>query len=229
MEQITARIATSGLPESYSTQALALRKRWFYDGCKRLLDICAGSVLMALSLPVILVAAAAIRIESPGSPFFLQKRLGRSGKPFYLLKLRGMYKDARARFPELYDYTSKSSLDFYFHLETDPRVTRIGRITRRTSIDELPNFWNVVKGEMSLVGPRPEIPEVLDLYGMYRSEYLSVKPGITCTSKCTGRDSLTKQETVELDIQYVRQRGFRTDAWILWKTFCSVVLRRNVY
>lgn len=196
---------------------------------KRALDLSLGSVLLVFSAPIVIVAALAIAIESPGSPFFVQTRLGKNGKPFRILKLRGMYSDARQRFPELYDYSVDKGLDFYFHFADDPRVTRVGKFTRRTSIDELPNLWNVVVGDMSLVGPRPEIPEVLKLYGDYRAEYLSVKPGVTCVSKCTGRDRLTKRETIELDIGYIRTRGMRTDLGILWRTFCGVVLRRNVH
>jgi lipopolysaccharide/colanic/teichoic acid biosynthesis glycosyltransferase len=102
-------------------------------------------------------------------------------------------------------------------------------LIRKTSIDELPNLWNVVLGDMSLVGPRPEIPEVLNLYGPYRHQYLSVKPGVTCLSKCTGRDRLTKRETIEFDIEYIRTRSFRRDMGILWRTFRGVLLRRDVF
>jgi lipopolysaccharide/colanic/teichoic acid biosynthesis glycosyltransferase len=102
-------------------------------------------------------------------------------------------------------------------------------LLRKTSIDELPNLWNVVLGDMSLVGPRPEIPEVLNLYGPYRQQYLSVKPGVTCLSKCTGRDRLTKRETIEFDIEYIRTRSFRRDVSILWRTFRGVLLRRDVF
>lgn len=200
-----------------------------YRFTKRLLDLVLGSVLLVLSFPVVALAAIMIWLESPGSPFFFQSRLGQNGQSFRIFKLRGMYSDARERFPDLYDYSAKKGLDFYFHLESDPRVTRVGRITRRTSIDELPNFWNVVTGDMSLVGPRPEIPEVLELYGSYRDEYLSVKPGITCLSKCTGRDKLTKFESIELDIKYIRERSLQKDMGILWRTFRNVVLRQDVY
>lgn len=196
---------------------------------KRLSDLIVGSVLFVLATPFILLAALLIRLESPGSPFFFQTRLGLRGRPFRIFKLRGMFIDARERFPELYDYSHNQDLNFHFHYTTDPRVTRVGQFLRRTSIDELPNFWNVVIGDMSLVGPRPEIPDMLAKYGHLRDEYLSVKPGITCRSKITGRDALTKGETVELDLQYVRNRGMREDLSILWKTFMSVISRRDVY
>jgi lipopolysaccharide/colanic/teichoic acid biosynthesis glycosyltransferase len=200
-----------------------------YESAKRAFDLLVGSVLLIIAIPIILVAAAAIRIETPGSPFFIQTRLGRDGKPFKICKLRGMFADARIRFPTYYDYSGKRDLDFCFHHEEDPRVTRAGMFIRKTSIDELPNLWNVVLGDMSLVGPRPEIPEVLALYGSYRQEYLSVKPGVTCLSKCTGRDRLTKQETIDFDIKYIRQRSFGLDWTILWRTFRGVLLRRDVF
>lgn len=200
-----------------------------YEIGKRLFDVALGSVLLVIALPIILCAAIAIRINTPGSPFFFQTRLGKNGKPFRIFKLRGMFIDARTRFPSFYDYSQKRDLEFCFHHEDDPRVTRAGKFIRRSSIDELPNLWNVVVGEMSLVGPRPEIPEVLELYGPYRQEYLSVKPGVTCLSKCTGRDKLTKRETIEFDTQYIRNRSFVTDIKILWRTFRSVILRHDVF
>jgi lipopolysaccharide/colanic/teichoic acid biosynthesis glycosyltransferase len=205
------------------------RSRRGYVAAKRIFDLIAGAALMTIATPIVLVAAAVIRLESKGSPFFLQTRLGKNGKPFKLFKLRGMYEDARLRFPLYYDYSARKDLDFFFHHETDPRVTRVGRFLRRTSIDELPNLWNVVTGDMSLVGPRPEIPEVLCLYGGYREQYLSVKPGVTCLSKCTGRDKLTKRETIEFDLDYINRRTFGLDLKVLWKTFRGVVLRRDVF
>lgn len=200
-----------------------------YEVSKRALDIVGGSMLLVIAIPLILIAAAAIRIETKGSPFFVQTRLGKRGKPFRIVKLRGMYIDARTRFASYYDYSQHRDLEFCFHHEQDPRVTRAGKFIRKSSIDELPNLWNVVIGDMSLVGPRPEIPEVLALYGSYKDDYLSVKPGVTCLSKCTGRDRLTKKETIEIDLNYLRTRGLSTDLNILWKTFRGVVLRRDVF
>jgi lipopolysaccharide/colanic/teichoic acid biosynthesis glycosyltransferase len=205
------------------------RRRPFNEAAKRVFDFFGGLVLLVVALPIILIAAAAIRFESKGSPFFVQTRLGKNGRPFKIFKLRGMFIDARVRFPSYYDYSKKQDLDFCFHHEFDPRVTRAGNFIRKTSIDELPNFWNVVVGDLSLVGPRPEIPEVMALYGAYREEYLSVKPGVTCLSKCTGRDRLTKRETIEYDLDYIRRRGFKLDLQILWRTFRGVVSRRDVF
>jgi lipopolysaccharide/colanic/teichoic acid biosynthesis glycosyltransferase len=200
-----------------------------YEAAKRLFDFVLGFILLLIATPIILIAAAAIRLESKGSPFFVQTRVGQRGRPFKIIKLRGMFRDARKRYPSYYDYSANQDLDFFFHHEVDPRVTKAGKFIRKTSIDELPNLWNVVRGDISLVGPRPEIPEVMELYGAYREEYLSVKPGITCLSKCTGRDRLTKRETIEYDLEYIRRRGIRTDIKILWQTFRSVLMRRDVF
>jgi lipopolysaccharide/colanic/teichoic acid biosynthesis glycosyltransferase len=215
--------------ELHTPVDIAPTTRAVYGVAKRAFDVVVGLALLLIAVPIILIAAAAIRLESKGSPFFVQTRLGKNGRPFKIVKLRGMFKDARIRFPSYYDYSCKQNLDFCFHHEVDPRVTRAGNFIRKTSIDELPNLWNVVLGDISLVGPRPEIPEVMALYGQYRDEYLSVKPGVTCLSKCTGRDRLTKRETIEFDLDYIRRRNFRVDLRILWQTFRGVVLRRDVF
>jgi lipopolysaccharide/colanic/teichoic acid biosynthesis glycosyltransferase len=198
-----------------------------YAIAKRALDVVLGGVLFILSTPIILLAAAAVWLESSGSPFFIQTRIGLNGKPFKIFKLRGMHIDARERFPELYDYQKFDNLDFHFHYEPDPRITRVGRFLRRASIDELPNFLNVVLGSMSLVGPRPEIPEVLTLYMESTLRYISVKPGVTCLSKITGRDLLTKRQSMELDLGYIERMSFGLDLQILWRTFGNVLFLRD--
>jgi lipopolysaccharide/colanic/teichoic acid biosynthesis glycosyltransferase len=213
----------------HNKELIIHRDRIYYHFIKRLLDIFLGTALLILSAPIFLLAAIFIRIESPGNAFFIQERVGLRGRPFKMIKLRGMFVDARQRFPDMYEYNNSHGLDFHFHIQHDPRVTKVGSFTRRTSIDELPNFINVVLGDMSLVGPRPEIPEVLSLYGSHSDKYLSVKPGITCLSKCTGRDVLTKMETIKLDFDYIDRRSLKLDMQILWKTFVGVVLRRDVH
>jgi lipopolysaccharide/colanic/teichoic acid biosynthesis glycosyltransferase len=200
-----------------------------YLSAKRLLDLVLGSILLCCSLPIIVLAAIAVRLESRGNPLFIQTRVGHNGKPFKIFKLRGMYADSRERFPELYDYSKHDGLGFHFHYENDPRVTKVGSFIRKSSIDELPNFLNVVLGSMTLVGPRPEVPDVSALYGKYREKYLSVKPGVTCLSKVSGRDLLTKEQTIQMDIGYIENRSLNTDLKILRDTFWSVINRRNVF
>lgn len=223
---VTESSPQSGSEGIYSGPAAFSDK--LYPIAKRLLDIALSSTILLLSAPIILGAALCIRLESKGSPFFFQVRLGKGGTPFKIFKLRGMYADAHDRFPHLYDYGCHNSLNFYFHFDDDPRITRVGAITRRLSIDELPNLWNVLVGDMSLVGPRPEIPEVLSLYGPYKEKYLSVKPGITCFSKITGRDHLTKLESVLLDIDYINRRNLAIDIKVFFATLMAVVCWNNV-
>ena len=200
-----------------------------YNFFKRLLDLMLGIVLLCLSLPIVLLFCVLIPLESRGSPLFIQERVGLKGRTFKLYKLRGMYTDSRLRYPALYDFSDRDSLEFYYHVEKDPRITRIGHLIRRTSIDELPNFLNVLFGNMSLVGPRPEIPEVFSLYRSMGDEYVSVKPGITCLSKCDGRDSLTKSQALNLDLDYVRNKSFLLDVKIIIKTALNVLGCKNVY
>jgi exopolysaccharide production protein ExoY len=167
-----------------------------------------------VTAPVVLAAAIAIRLESPGPAIFRQRRMGRCGEEFEMFKLRGMYVDARARFPELYDYAAipqGATATFRFHQDGDPRVTRVGRIIRKYSIDELPNFWNVLRGDMSIVGPRPEIPELAHLYGRNLERLLSVRPGITSPAKACGRDSLSFADTLERELRFVEHHTFRDD------------------
>ena len=200
-----------------------------YKFIKRLIDIVGGSIGLIFSFPILAIVMIKIRKESEGPALFKQTRIGLGGKPFTIYKLRGMYIDSKERFPELYDYSNKEGLDFYFHEHEDPRITNIGKYIRRTSIDELPNFYNVLVGDMSLVGPRPEIPDVIYLYGENTAKYLSVKPGITCTSKATLRDALTKEETLKLDLDYIDNMSLSMDLDLLYKTFKSVIFRKNVY
>jgi lipopolysaccharide/colanic/teichoic acid biosynthesis glycosyltransferase len=214
---------------SHETRQTVKELELSYRLVKRLIDVMLGGVLLLLSLPIFLIAAVAIRLETKGNPFFLQKRIGLGGKPFTIVKLRGMYIDSRVRFAHLYDYKRHESLNFHFHAKEDPRITRVGAFIRRTSIDELPNFLNVVAGQMTLVGPRPEVPEMLELYGDYKAAYLSIKPGVTCVSKISGRDSLSKQESIEMDLGYLDQMATSYDLSILWRTLRGVLLRQDVY
>jgi len=200
------------------------------DVIRRVLDILLSVLMLAAAAPVLVVVAAAIRIDSPGSAIFRQPRVGRGGRLFTFYKFRGMYVDARERWPELYDYDYSASQlhDLRFHPARDPRVTRVGRFIRRTSIDELLNLCNVLKGDMNIVGPRPEIPEMMPHYGDAVATFLSVKPGITSLAKVTGRDELTFTETLALDLEYIRCRSIPLDLKIMCATAATVLLQRGV-
>jgi lipopolysaccharide/colanic/teichoic acid biosynthesis glycosyltransferase len=195
---------------------------------KRSIDVVIGVVGLVLAAPVLILLVLLIRLDSAGPAIFRQVRVGRGGRTFAIYKFRGMYADARERFPHLYDFSAREDLDFYFHDHDDPRITRVGRVLRRTSLDELPNLWNVVKGDMSLVGPRPEIPEVLTLYGPLAETYVSVKPGMTCFSGATRRDEQTRAQRVAQDLRYVDVASPWVDLRLLALTLLTVVRRRNV-
>jgi lipopolysaccharide/colanic/teichoic acid biosynthesis glycosyltransferase len=198
---------------------------------RRGFDIVVSATALVLLSPVILASALVVRLDSPGPAFFRQARLGRGGKPFRILKLRGMYIDAKERFPQLYDYrySTAEARDLQFHMTNDPRVTRAGRIFRTTSIDELMNFWNVLVGDMSLVGPRPQIPEMFEYYGPYEQVILSVRPGVFSLPKVWLRDQLPLHVTVLLDSYYVHRRTLPLDLRIIARGIYMVVLRRGVY
>lgn len=191
----------------------------------RLFEIAVASLVLLATLPLMLVVAALIRVGTPGPALFRQRRVGRNGEIFEFWKFRTMYVDARERFPELYSYRYvPGQLDHTrFKQEDDPRLTPQGRWLRKTSIDELPNFVNVLRGDVALVGPRPEIPEMLPYYQGEDLLKFAVRPGVTGMAQVAGRGLLTFRETVDLDIQYVREQSRRLDLWIVGRTIRHVV------
>jgi lipopolysaccharide/colanic/teichoic acid biosynthesis glycosyltransferase len=225
--QLDSRAAPSDAPPPV---AATVRREGLAGVLRRLIDVSVSATALVLLSPVIVVVAILIRATSRGPAIFRQVRLGRGGRPFVFYKFRGMYVDARERWPELYEYRyDTAELDtLRFHPDHDPRVTRIGRLLRRTSIDEILNFYNVLKGDMSLVGPRPEIPEMIPYYGEHAAAVLSVRPGITSLAKVTGRDELTFTETLRLDLEYLERRSLRFDLRIMWATLQTVVVQHGV-
>ena len=197
---------------------------------KSLSDRVLATIGLVLIAPLLVLIAIAVRLDSPGPALFRQERLGRGGRRFTFWKFRGMYLDARQRFPELYDYSYSPAeiQELRFHPDQDPRVTRVGRFVRHTSLDELPNLINVVLGDMSLVGPRPEIPELLPYYGEAAAEIRSVRPGITSLAKLVGRDHLSFQQTLALDRRYLRERSLALDFRLLCGTAVLVLTGRSI-
>ncbi|ARN56832.1 sugar transferase [Sedimentisphaera salicampi] len=186
------------------------------DFCKRLIDLLASLAALLLLWPVILLIAAAVRLESRGNPFFLQERAGKNAKPFTMIKFRTMRADV-----DPFGNSPKTS--------DDPRVTRTGRFLRETSLDELPQLVNVLKGDMSLVGPRPLYVSQIAEWNDRQKRRLEAKPGITGLAQISGRGSLTIEEKLELDVQYIETRGLITDLKILLRTFAGVFSRSDIY
>lgn len=197
-----------------------------YLNIKSILDLSLAVILLIFSIPAMLLIGFIIAIDSPGPIIFSQPRLGKDLKLFKFYKFRTMWSDAKQRYPNLYDYRlSPHQLDIYkFKTAEDPRLTRFGRYLRRTSLDELPNLINVIKGDMSLVGPRPEIPPMLPYYSQEERTKFSVKPGITGYAQIKGRGLLTFKQTIKYDLRYIHDRGLVFDLQIIIWTI-AVVLR----
>lgn len=183
---------------------------------KRIFDLTAALTAVILLSPVFLLVALAIKIDSHGQVFFSQKRNGFMGKTFYMYKFRSMVPDAEKKLEELEAQNEVSG--HMFKIKKDPRITRVGRIIRKTSIDELPQLLNVIKGEMSLVGPRPPITREVEKYDPWHNLRLSVKPGITGLWQISGRNDIGFEDMCRLDLKYIRERSFANDLKIILKT-----------
>src|SRR5262245_6381278 len=196
-------------------------------GGKRLLDIVGASAGLLLAAPLLLVAAIAIRLDSAGPVFHRAVRVGRGGRKFRFLKLRSMRVGAEELRGLLLHLNQAQGPAF--KLQDDPRVTRVGRILRKTSLDELPQLWHVFAGEMSLVGPRPPFPEEVERYEPWMLRRLSVRPGLTCLWQVSGRSDLPFDEWMRLDLEYVDRCSFLMDAAILLRTIPAVLSGRGAY
>jgi lipopolysaccharide/colanic/teichoic acid biosynthesis glycosyltransferase len=188
-------------------------------------------VVLICSLPVCAALAVMIRLDSPGPVLFRQWRVGRGGRLFRFTKFRTYYADAAERFPDhyRYSYTPEEVERLHFKNPDDPRATKIGARLRKSTLDELPNFWHVVTGDMAWVGPRPEIPEMLPYYRTRELRKFSVRPGITGTAQTSGRGWLSFRDTVRLDLEYIEKQSPKGDLKIIFDTIVSVVLRRGAF
>jgi lipopolysaccharide/colanic/teichoic acid biosynthesis glycosyltransferase len=177
--------------------------------------------------PLFAIIALAVRLSGPGPVFFVQTRIGRNGQPFGMIKFRSMHADAEARRAALLAQSDREGI--CFKVRNDPRVTRVGRVLRRLSLDELPQVFNVLRGEMSLVGPRPALPEEVRAYPARAMERLSVLPGITGVWQVSGRAEIGFDEMVQMDIAYARDGRLSRDIGILFRTFRAVVSAHGAY
>ena len=194
---------------------------------KRILDLTIALMAMPILLPFMLLTALAIKLDSPGPAIFRQTRVGKWGQPFTCYKFRSMHTDAEQRKAELLQQNEADGP--VFKMQNDPRVTRVGRLIRKLSIDELPQFFNVLKGDMSLVGPRPSLPTEVSEYEFEFVRRFEAVPGITGLQQVSGRSDLDFQRWMELDLEYVARRGIRQDIEIIWKTIPAVLLGRGAY
>lgn len=216
-EQYDSIVYTNG--KTMSDLAFKLMKR-----CFDVLGALGGLVILA---PVFLIIALAIRIEDGGHAFYRQDRNGLNGKVFHMYKFRSMCVNAEQMHQSLLE---KNELDGpAFKLRNDPRVTKVGRFIRRTSLDELPQFINILKGEMSFVGPRPLPTYETEQCNEYQKQRMLVKPGLTCYWQCSGRNNISFDEWIELDLKYIKEASLWVDFKIMCKTVTSVISGDGAY
>lgn len=194
---------------------------------KAVLDRIAAAVLLVLLAPLLLAVALTIRLDSAGPALFTQTRIGRYGRPFTIYKFRTMTTDAETAKQRLTGVNESDGV--LFKIRSDPRITRVGGVLRKYSVDELPQLWNVVCGQMSLVGPRPALADEVDHYTVDPRRRLDVKPGLTGLWQVTGRSDLSWEETVRRDLEYVDNWSIGLDLVILWRTIGAVVSHRGAY
>ena len=213
-------------PEAITVVTVPERKGYLI--VKRMMDIVGALCGLVIFLPVFLLVAILIKLGDPrGSVFFKQRRIGKDGKPFEMYKFRSMVSGAEEMLERLLDRNEVDGA--MFKIKDDPRITRVGRFIRRTSLDELPQLWNVLKGDMSLVGPRPPLPREVEMYSSHERQRLLVTPGCTGLWQVSGRNALSFQDMVELDLYYIRNRGILFDLKIIVKTFWVMLFPNNAF
>jgi exopolysaccharide biosynthesis polyprenyl glycosylphosphotransferase len=194
---------------------------------KRLMDIVASALAVVVLTPLLLAVALLVALTSRGPVFYVQERVGRGGTPFRMLKFRSMYRDAHARRDEHAEQNMHQGP--IFKIRDDPRITPVGRAMRRLSIDELPQFFNVLMGSMSLVGPRPALPEEFLDYTERERQRLLVKPGVTCIWQVSGRSDVDFDTWIDMDLEYIEDWSLRMDLKLLAKTVPAVITGRGAY
>ena len=207
--------------------AVQAESRLFYHICKRIMDVVCSAAALAVLSPIFLAVAVAIKLEDKGPVIFTQNRTGKDGKVFRMYKFRSMYVDAEKRRSEL---LARNEADGpLFKIADDPRVTKVGRFIRRTSIDELPQLVNILKGEMSIVGPRPLVTYEQNQCTEYQAQRLLVKPGLTCIWQVSGRSDPSFDELIEMDLEYIRNQSLWLDIKLILKTVVVVFTHKGAY
>lgn len=198
-------------------QYIPPKKKPVYDACKRIFDLVMATFALIVLSPVFLIVAVAIKLEDGGKVFYSQTRLTKGGKEFKMYKFRSMCMDADKKLEELMDRNEMTGPAF--KIADDPRVTKVGRVIRKTSIDELPQLVNIIIGDMSIIGPRPPLPREVEQYTPYQMHRLDVKTGLACYHECQGRsDCHDFDEWVEADLKYIRERSMLTDIKVIFWT-----------
>ena len=226
-EVVTRRLTVEAIGNVPLLQVEQVRLEGFRAATKRAIDVVSALILLALLWPVMTIAAIAIRLDSPGPTLFRQARVGKDSRPFTILKFRTMTADAESRFGDVADLNEAGH--HFFKIRRDPRVTRVGSALRKWSIDELPQLWNVLRGDMSMVGPRPPLPSEASRYEDWHLRRLRVRPGITGLWQVSGRSNVNFDEAVRLDIFYIENWSVGLDAAIILRTVRAVLGRDGAY
>lgn len=201
-----------------------IKSRFMYHSIKRIFDFMAAICGVIILSPVMLVIAILIKVEDHGPVFYKQVRVGKNGKKFKMYKFRSMFVNADKMLSKLKEQNDVEGP--MFKMKDDPRITKVGHFIRKHSLDELPQFLNVIKGDMSLVGPRPPLPSEVAEYSDYDKQRLYVTPGCTGLWQATERNEVGFSEMVQLDIQYIQRASFMFDLWIIWKTV-EIIIKPN--
>ena len=199
----------------------------FYEVIKRTIDIVCSFVGILVLSPLFIVIAIIIKLTSKGPVFFSQKRVGKHGREFDMYKFRSMVVNAEELKEKLAAQNEMSGP--MFKMKDDPRVTKVGKFIRKTSIDELPQLWNILKGDMSLVGPRPSLPKEVAQFDEWMYKRLEVKPGLTCYWQVSGRNNIDFEDWMKLDIRYVEERNFWIDIMLIFKTVFVLFGDKNAH
>ncbi len=198
-----------------------------YSCCKRLFDLLIGSFILVLLLPILPLIALMIKLDTRGPVIFKQDRVGENGKIFKFYKFRSMVHEAENSRDELIRLNEQDGP--IFKIKSDPRITSVGKFLRRSSLDEIPQIFNVIRGNMSIVGPRPPLLTEVAGYQPWHMKRLTVKPGITCLWQISGRSQIGFDEWMRLDMEYLKTRSIRTDLLIFLKTIPAVIARKGAY
>lgn len=210
-------------------QHIKVKEGKIYLFLKRVIDIVGSLCGLIILSPLFLIVGILVKMEDPkGTILFGHKRVGRNGKLFSCWKFRSMFANAEQMLEQLSPEQKKEYAET-FKLQNDPRVTKVGKFIRKTSLDELPQLFNILKGEMTIVGPRPIVTKELDFYGDYQELYKSVKPGLTGLWQISGRSDTTYDERIAFDIEYITTRNIFKDIYILMKTLIKVLKRDGAY
>ncbi|WP_176791071.1 MULTISPECIES: sugar transferase [Ruminococcus] len=212
---------SKSINKSASPSGHAIKKKPVYDFFKRIFDIVCSLVALIILSPVFLIMAILVKTTSEGPAFFAHKRVGKNGKEIKIYKFRSMVTNAEELIKQ-FTPEQKAEYEKNFKLENDPRITKVGKFMRKTSLDELPQLLNILKGDISIVGPRPVTEVETEIYGNYRDMLLSVKPGLTGFWAANGRSDTTYTRRRAMEIYYVKNRSLWLDIKIIFKTFASV-------